>query len=168
MNRLQPATTTSAVAQRDDGHWLPEHDEVPATATFNGTCLGRLAAVADGVPLVEFVHNPSLLPAPARSTVPISADQVGEEVVLVFADGDPAQPIILGCLLPPALGGERPVLSEGNKERLCVTAEREIVLRCGEASITLTRAGKIIIRGTYVMNRSTGVNQIKGGSVQIN
>ena len=53
-------------------------------------------------------------------------------------------------------------------ERLELIAEREIVLRCGEASLTLTRAGKIILRGTYVLSRSSGVNKIKGGSVQIN
>ena len=53
-------------------------------------------------------------------------------------------------------------------ERLTLTADREIVLRCGKASITLTRAGKIIVRGAYILNRSSGVNKIKGGSVQIN
>ena len=53
-------------------------------------------------------------------------------------------------------------------ERLELIAEREIVLRVGDASITLTRAGKIILRGTYVLSRSSGVNRIKGGSVQIN
>ena len=49
-----------------------------------------------------------------------------------------------------------------------ITAEKEIVLKCGKASITLTKAGKVIIRGTYLLNRSSGVNRIKGGSVQIN
>jgi hypothetical protein len=53
-------------------------------------------------------------------------------------------------------------------QRLELTAEREIVLRCGKASITLTRAGKILLRGTYLFSRSTGVNKIKGGSVQLN
>jgi hypothetical protein len=42
------------------------------------------------------------------------------------------------------------------------------VLHCGKASITLTRAGKVIIRGEYVLARSSGVNRIVGGSVQIN
>jgi hypothetical protein len=53
-------------------------------------------------------------------------------------------------------------------EQLTLTAQREIVLRCGNASITLTRAGKILIQGTYLLSRSSGVNRIKGGSVQIN
>ena len=37
-----------------------------------------------------------------------------------------------------------------------------------KASITLTSAGKILLRGAYILNRSSGVNRIKGGSVQIN
>ena len=53
-------------------------------------------------------------------------------------------------------------------QRLELRAEREIVLRCGKASITLTRAGKVIIQGAYLSSRSSGVNRIKGGSVQIN
>jgi hypothetical protein len=43
-----------------------------------------------------------------------------------------------------------------------------MVLRCGKASITLTRAGKVLIQGSYVLSRSTGVNRVKGGAVQIN
>ena len=47
-------------------------------------------------------------------------------------------------------------------------AKEQIVLRCGKSSITLTRSGKVLIRGAYLLNRSSGVNKIKGGSVQIN
>jgi hypothetical protein len=42
------------------------------------------------------------------------------------------------------------------------------VLRCGEASITLTKAGKILIRGTYVLSRSSGVNMVKGATIHLN
>ncbi|MFN2563838.1 MAG: hypothetical protein ABR499_02345 [Gemmatimonadaceae bacterium] len=53
-------------------------------------------------------------------------------------------------------------------EQLVVSAAQQITLRCGESSITLTAAGKIIIRGKYIVSRSSGVQRIKGGSVQIN
>ena len=59
-------------------------------------------------------------------------------------------------------------VAELDGERLVFTADKEIVLRCGDASITLTKAGKVIIRGSYLLSRSSGVNRIKGGSVQIN
>jgi hypothetical protein len=57
---------------------------------------------------------------------------------------------------------------EADAERLIVSAKDQLVLRCGKASITLTKAGKVLIQGTYLSNQSSGVNRIKGGSVQIN
>jgi uncharacterized protein (DUF2345 family) len=59
-------------------------------------------------------------------------------------------------------------LVQADDERVVVTAEREIVLRCGDASITLTRAGKVLIKGTYVLSRARGYNKIKGAAVDIN
>jgi len=49
-----------------------------------------------------------------------------------------------------------------------VSAKEQLVLRCGKASITLTKAGKIVIDGAYISCRSSGVYRIKGGSVQLN
>jgi hypothetical protein len=51
---------------------------------------------------------------------------------------------------------------------MIVSAKEELVLRCGKASITLTKAGKVMIKGSYLLSRSSGVNRIKGGSVQLN
>ena len=53
-------------------------------------------------------------------------------------------------------------------KRVVIEALDEIVLRCGQASITLRRNGRIVIRGTYVETRAVGTNRIKGGNVQIN
>jgi hypothetical protein len=100
-------------------------------------------------------------------------------VVLAFERGDPRSAIILGLLMrpyeyqteadDPEPAPARPVFEvQRDREQLVLTAEREIVLRCGEASIILTRAGKVLIRGTYLLSRSSGINRIKGGSVQIN
>ncbi|RZJ10559.1 MAG: hypothetical protein EOP39_08420 [Rubrivivax sp.] len=106
----------------------------------------------------------------ARSTVPLRSAHKGQSVVLLFENGDLRLPLIMGLLGPaaePATPAAMPtVLSDG--ERQVIEAEREIVLRCGDASITLTRAGKIIIKGRYVLSRSSGVNKIKGASVDIN
>jgi hypothetical protein len=52
--------------------------------------------------------------------------------------------------------------------RVKIIARDEIVLECGEASITLRRNGRIIIKGTYVETSSEGTNRIKGGQVRIN
>jgi len=53
-------------------------------------------------------------------------------------------------------------------KRVVIEGQEEIVLTCGDASITLTKAGKILIRGKYLVSRSSGVNRILGGSVQVN
>jgi hypothetical protein len=53
-------------------------------------------------------------------------------------------------------------------KRVVLEGQEEVVLKCGEASITLTRTGKVVIRGKYLLSRSSGVNRILGGSVQVN
>ena len=53
-------------------------------------------------------------------------------------------------------------------KRVVITGEEEVELRCGEASIVLSKSGKLVIRGAYVETRAKGTNRIKGGSVQIN
>jgi hypothetical protein len=60
------------------------------------------------------------------------------------------------------------VTAEIDGKQVVLAAEEQIVLRCGEASITLTRAGKILIRGAYLSSHSTGVNRITGATVEIN
>lgn len=59
-------------------------------------------------------------------------------------------------------------LDDATVERQVIEAREELVFRCGESSITLTKAGKITIQGKYLVSRSSGVNRILGGSVDIN
>jgi hypothetical protein len=112
---------------------------------------------------------------PAVTSVSLRRDMVDSTVVVLFDQGDVRRPIIVGVLqdrlAPPAeaaLGPAQRVLVQADDERVVVTAEREIVLRCGDASITLTRAGKVLIKGTYVLSRARGYNKIKGAAVDIN
>ena len=53
-------------------------------------------------------------------------------------------------------------------DRLVIEAKREIVIRCGESSITLTRSGKILIRGRHIVSRSSGANLIRGATIEMN
>lgn len=121
------------------------------------------------MPLVDFPKNDSGVALPARSMVALNERDAGSEIALMFEDGIAAKPVILGRLQPRnAEGGDESVHVSLDGEQINLSAKNEIVLRCGKASITLTRAGKIIIRGAYLLGRSSGVNRIKGGSVQIN
>ena len=132
---------------------------------INGIVRGILAGISElGEPAVDFVHNPTGSLVIARATVPVSNADVGREAVLMFEDGNVTRPILIGLI--GASGKQALVTVDG--DRLVMYAQREIVLQCGEASITLTRTGKVIIRGAHLVSRASGVNRIKGGSVQIN
>ncbi|HJZ74146.1 MAG TPA: DUF6484 domain-containing protein [Vicinamibacterales bacterium] len=141
---------------------------------IHGIVVGTLVGFAGGgaVPLVMFPQQRRTAAVAARATVAVHAEQIGREIVLMFEDGDPQRPIIMGWLrtekgstLPPA---PEQVEVDADGERLVVSATDRIVLRCGKASITLTKEGKVVIQGAYVSNQSSGVLRLNGGSVQIN
>jgi uncharacterized protein DUF6484 len=154
----------------DDVVQFEQLDEsVGGRRRLEGVVIGVLVGVADdGVPLVDFPGNTQDSPVAARTIVIVSHEDVGREVALLFEGGGSARPVLIGLMAQPH--PQQPVTVSVNRdgESLELTAEREIVLRCGEASITLTRAGKVLIRGAYVSSHSKGVNKIKGGAVHIN
>jgi hypothetical protein len=149
----------------------------------HGARVGRVVDLsATGQPRVEFEGNPGG-PTPARSMVALTrkewvkAAAERKEVVLLFDGGDPSQPIVAGLVQPlPGRGfetvlesaGKVPETVEVDGQRVVIEGKDEIVLHCGEASITLRRNGKVILRGTYLESYSKGTNRIKGGAVKIN
>lgn len=142
------------------------------TSVANGPMTGRLL----GFDLLEqpLIGNLAALPGQvlsARTTAQLRRAMIGSDVVVWFECGDLSSPIIMGVIEPHPLSERQPqpgvkVMVDG--ERHVIEAEREIVLRCGDASITLTRAGKVIIKGNYILSRSTGYNKIKGAAIDIN
>jgi hypothetical protein len=154
-----------------------------ARAAGAAAVLGRIVAVeAAGTVSVE-VPGASEARV-ARLAVPLTGDELLAardacgSAVLVFENGDPALPIIVGLL--QAIGRPLDATHNGRPEapqvleadvdgkRVRITAQDEIVLECGSASITLRRNGRVVVRGTYVESYSDGTNRIKGGQVRIN
>jgi hypothetical protein len=124
-----------------------------------------------GEPLLDFYGNSEPNPVVAITTVPICTEDVGRDAVIVFENGDPQRPIIIGLVQTPTpQSNNASATSKQAKsaEPLILSAESEVTLKCGSASITLTRSGKVLINGSYVLTHSKGVNRIRGGSVQIN
>ncbi len=147
-----------------------------------------------GEPLVSFPQNVSTEAIPAMSTLAINAGHAGRQVALLFTQGDLNNPLIVGLIhsplqslidgfeIAPAIDETEENLARESEastddanfdayidgKRVVLEGQEQVVLQCGEASITLTKAGKILIRGKYILNRSTGVNRILGGSVQVN
>jgi hypothetical protein len=157
-------------------------DDYSTQDPSHGTCdlpkavVGRLVEVNSvRRAMVDFPDNPAgATLVEARSLVPLRAKDRGAEVLLAFEGGEATKPIIVGTLpnenADVLQDNHQPAMFDAvvDGETLTLTARSEIVIRCGKASITLTKAGKLLIQGEYVVSRSAGVNKIRGGSVQIN
>lgn len=140
-----------------------------ASRRISGVVVGRLVVLRDGgEPLVDFPGNPCGRALSARSVVSPRESDVGCEILLSFENGEPEKPVVTGIMNDSILQKRKPLEMTVDEDNVVFTAQKEITLRCGKASITLTRAGKVLIRGAYLLSRSSGVNRIKGGSVQIN
>ena len=165
------------LTERQFEHLLanPTHtnEDLSARSRVLGAVVGTLVGFReDGMtPLVTYPGQPGTAALSARATVHLLREDIGQSAVLMFETGDPGRPIVVGRLAEA--GGGLPRLPEHvsvdlDGECLVVSAKEQIVLRCGSASITLTKAGKILISGEYVSSRSSGVNRVQGGSVQLN
>lgn len=167
----------------------------PTFAASPAVMIGHLLAGSTATaPVVDFPGN-AAGPLRARTTVALDAATVdravatGQGATLAFENADPRLPIVTGLLQTahaatpfqellvsarPASGGAaaRPgrqrLEAKLDGERVVLEGKREIVLKCGEASITLRSDGKMVLRGAYVETYAKGVNRIKGGSVKIN
>src|SRR6185312_3772979 len=154
-----------------------------ARAPSAAAVLGRIVAVeAAGTVSVEVPGAPEArvarLAVSLTSEELLAARDTGGSAVLVFENGDPALPIIVG--LVQTVGRPADVVHHDSPEvlqvleadvdgkRVRITAQDEIVLECGSASITLRRNGRVVVRGTYIESYSDGTNRIKGGQVRIN
>lgn len=169
-------------ASKENGVGVIEVD-FSRPAKLRGNRIGKLVGWSDEGPLVDHASNPHG-PIAARTTVQLDSRAVeaavdrGQEVLLVFEAERSDRPIIVGLLREPGSYDSR--VEERTKpadqkleavvdgRSVVFDAKDEIVLRCGEASITLRRNGRIVVRGAYVETRSKGVNRIKGGVVRIN
>lgn len=145
---------------------------------MSGAVVGRLVGVAqDGHPLVEFAGCGE--PIVARHVVPMTGDELAaladskREVLLAFEGEDARSPIITGILqFPPRTVAAKvevapPQTVAGDTRVLRFEAQDEIVLTCGEASITLRRNGRVVIRGTHLESDSLGANWIRGLDIQL-
>ncbi len=190
---LPPAPEPLPFADEDAGDGEPAGALSPRILTPR---TGFVVGLDQGLLLVDYPGN-TRGPLAARSTVPLDARTALEAAssrrgaLLVFEDGDPGQPILIGLHQPPVGSMIDFVLEEADSggavaeddnapraaplagasvdgKRVLLEGEEEVTLRCGEASITLRRDGRVVVRGAYVETHASGTNRIKGGSVRIN
>jgi hypothetical protein len=159
-----------AAAKSDEGQTQPS------------ASLGKLCGLAlpDGV----WVELPRTgMRAIARVAIDCDSDRLQRAIdqeqaaVLAFEDGDSSRPILIGLIAPlRELPKAQPVHKHSAFEveadadgcRVRLKAQEEIVLQCGDSSISLKRNGRVVIRGAYVETNASTTNRIKGGNVRIN
>jgi hypothetical protein len=151
----------------------PAYAQSAAPGLAISPVVGELLALVDGnVPVVRWPGQVTPQAVRARSIVDLHGQHIGFGVLVLFEMADPERPIVIGVLREasawPLAEPPAQVQVDSDGQRMVVTAREQLVLRCGKACITLTRAGKVLIEGSYVSSRSTGVNRVKGGSVQLN
>jgi hypothetical protein len=127
--------------------------------------------------LVDFAGNPH---GPLRAARTIALDEKSarqaiatrQELVLSFTVGRPDRPIIVGIVQAEGCLGtvaaDRLVDVKIDGKSFIVEAKARIEFRCGKASLILTQDGKILARGAHISSSSSGVNRVRGGTVEIN
>lgn len=144
--------------------------------SIHGVHVGKITSVKEtGHILVDYPHNP-FGPLPARSTVDTTFEDQNRHVLLTFENNDPRLPIIIGLIQdqPVILTKEialdkkqiGDIMVDG--ERVVFNAKKEIELRCGKSSLIMKKDGRVVIKGTQLVSRASGMNKIKGAAVKIN
>lgn len=169
-----------------DNHLVDSTEKIPSEII-----IGDLVEINKlGEPVINYDGNSLNKSLVAISTVALNKKHIGRKVAILFANGNVENPVIMGLIHSPlnemldSYESEKiekdddmqqlEIVSKEEQDlkidgkRIVLEGKEEVVLKCGDASITLTKAGKILIRGKYLLNRSDGVNRIMGGSVQIN
>ncbi len=124
---------------------------------LSGVRLGRLTGfTAEGLAQVSLPTGEALS---ARSLVRLGPTDAGRELALTLIEGEA---LVLGLIQPPL------PLVEADDETLVLEGNRQVTLRCGQASLTLTADGRVVVRGTSILSRADGPNRVQGASVQLN
>ncbi|CCV11975.1 DUF6484 domain-containing protein [Mesorhizobium sp. STM 4661] len=134
---------------------------------IDGVVIGVFLGFGESGPLVVFNGNPEETALSARSLAELHLDMIGSEVALLFENGDPRRPLIVGRIVEPAKKqADTHVVRDG--ETVKITASERLELRCGKSVIIMEKDGHLTIRGTYLVSHASAANRIRGGSVNLN
>jgi hypothetical protein len=134
---------------------------------IDGVVIGAFLGFGEDAPLVVFPGNPEKTALPARSLCELSSDMIGCDVALLFQEGNPRKPLIVGRIVEPSRAKANPhVVRDGKRVR--ITADDCLELRCGKATILMEADGRITIRGAHITSHASGAQRIRGGSINLN
>ncbi|PCJ39014.1 MAG: hypothetical protein COA99_10875 [Moraxellaceae bacterium] len=141
--------------------------------------VGRLVELReDGVALVDYPGN-TLGPLVAQSIITLAPSQAvkNQSLMLMFDNQQADKPVIMGVVQSQLVSNEKQTMTLQNGrpdaalvdgKTIHIDAKDEIQLICGKSSVILRKDGKIVIKGTNILSRSSGANKIKGASINLN
>ena len=133
---------------------LAEHTE--QNVKVEGVVVGFITAIdKQNNPMVDFDCNVFKEAIPATSLVEINNTHTGHKVALMFEQNRADKPMIMGFMHVP-------------EQTKSITAEKELLIKCGKASIRLKENGDIVINGRELISRARKNNIIRGGTIHLN
>jgi hypothetical protein len=136
------------------------------TVPMNGIMMSTIIHIEDPHVLIVRTLDGHEFTATPTNAVPWElckkAHANGAHAMIIQDPRDEHHAIILGLMRPSA-----PAAITTN-QHVIIKGDDQVEISCGKASITLASSGKVVIRGTNILSRSSGANRVKGGSVQIN
>jgi hypothetical protein len=144
----------------------PEETTMPSGALTVGRVI---AMTGDGVLVAVGERRPRLYRL-RHSAIRLAREDLGKQVVLQqsvsFDGGGETEWFLLGRL--SAAPWEQDGEPSPGSEALELGLDRDLILRVGRATLTLTMAGTIALEGEYVVPDAAGTNRIRGATVEIN
>jgi hypothetical protein len=168
------ASATNAATSSASPSFLSPNGQQKNTVLPNYVT-GKLIGVDSlGHPLVIYPQSQGKH-VKAKTFVALQRCDFGRDIGLVFENGDLASPAIIGFPISHVVAPERiegahsaPRPIRLDSPEIIFKADRDMVFECGKSSITLTKDGRIEIKGLNIVSKASQTNKIKGGAVLLN
>lgn len=115
-------------------------------------------------PLISFRSKPQK-EVEARTIITLIEADIGAELAVIYENGDPQKPLIIGRILEEPKASSSKDIAE---DVLRLEAAERIELKVGNSTVILEKDGHITIRGDEVVSHAKGANTIRGGSIKLN
>ena len=138
-----------------------------------GILIGTIVEIhPSGLPVIE-IMDPAYAsdkPILAQAICSLAVLKVGRQCAVSLTAGEKPTAIVLGQLQSTVFGvsDSAEIIVSDTEGKIDIQADSEINLRCGKATLRMTAAGLVEIRGEKVVSHSSGLNRIRGGSVKLN
>ncbi len=181
LTERRPRDPASPTAAADTRASLPEDVLARLVAPGGGAqaITGHLEGVDDEGRLLFRPEGENGAPVPVSIGLELSDGALVKAArqrrrALVLRTADPTQRWLLVGLVRDRVAARARDAGRGrlevtvDGEKLSFTAEHDLELKCGRASITLRYDGRIELRGTHILSASRGPIRIKGATVALN